>query len=293
MRFRPSKWVLYAPVAVLPFLAAVFLQGRSLQDDIATRVTANLSSAGIDWAKAGVQGRDVQLAGDAPSADQVDAAIATSLSTYGVRRVVSIMRVVEPPPAAPVIAPRSGIWGTFTIGGTFPEGNGNSLSVNLAGESWTLGKDSQLTSDGSGNWVLKPDLALEPGTYDVTANVTSASGLVSSDASKDEITVIAPPVLSAPTIESLESASATPVVRGTWDPPVATSLAVSIGATVYKSGTDAALAPLAANGVLLCRGRWPMAAMMSWRKWVTRWAVWPRRQRQRSYSSIPRHRRYR
>ena len=242
MGFRPSKWVLYAPVAVLPLLAAVFLQGRGLQDDIATRVTANLSSAGIDWAKAGVQGRDVQLAGDAPSADQVDAAIATSLSTYGVRRVVSIMRVVEPPPAAPVIAPRSGIWGTFTIGGTFPEGNGNSLSVNLAGESWTLGKDSQLASDGSGNWTLKPDLALEPGTYDVTANVTSASGLVSSDASKDEITVIAPPVLSAPAIESLESASARPVVRGTWDPSVATSLAVSIGATVYKSGVDAALA---------------------------------------------------
>jgi hypothetical protein len=103
MPFRPSKWVIYAPVALLPFLAAVFLEGLSLQADIANRVLQNLHKAGATWAKSHVDGRDVVVSGDAPSADQVDAAIAAVLATRGVRRVDSTVRIVEPPPAAPDI----------------------------------------------------------------------------------------------------------------------------------------------------------------------------------------------
>ncbi|WP_373504769.1 hypothetical protein, partial [Aestuariivirga sp.] len=68
MPFRPSKWAIYAPVAVLPFLAALFLQGRGLQDDISRQVLDNLSRVDAGWARAEIAGRDVRLAGDAPSA---------------------------------------------------------------------------------------------------------------------------------------------------------------------------------------------------------------------------------
>jgi hypothetical protein len=153
MGFRPSKWVLYSPVAVLPFLAALFVEGRGLQDDVARRVADNVARAGGSWATSSVEGRDVKLAGDAPSAAQMDAAIAAAVGTYGVRRVESAVRVVEPPPAAPVITPQSGIWGSFDIAGSWPESNGNVLSVGLAGKSWTAGKNPELATDGAGKWT--------------------------------------------------------------------------------------------------------------------------------------------
>jgi hypothetical protein len=99
MPFRPSKWVIYAPVALLPFLAALFLEGRTLQADIANRVMQNLHEAGATWAISRVEGRDVIVSGDAPSANQVDAAIAAVLATRGVRHVDSTIRIVEPPPS--------------------------------------------------------------------------------------------------------------------------------------------------------------------------------------------------
>ena len=46
MPFRPSKWVIYAPVAVLPVLAAIVLESRDLQEGIARRATDNLVAAG-------------------------------------------------------------------------------------------------------------------------------------------------------------------------------------------------------------------------------------------------------
>ena len=160
MTFRPSKWVLYAPVAVLPFLAAVFVEGRGLQDDVAGRALGNAQKAGANWATIRVEGRDVVLAGDSPSAEQRDAALAAAIGTYGVRLVDNQSRVVEPPPAAPTVKPVSGIWGSFTIAGTWPEANGNALSVGLAGTVSVVGKDAGLKSDGAGNWTLTPGLAL-------------------------------------------------------------------------------------------------------------------------------------
>lgn len=96
MSFRPSKWVIYAPVALLPFLAALVLEGRSLQTEILNRVTQSLSSAGTTWAKPAVDGRDVILSGDAPSAEQIDAAIAAAVGTPGVRLVDSTARIASP-----------------------------------------------------------------------------------------------------------------------------------------------------------------------------------------------------
>ena len=219
-----------------------FCRGRGLQDDISRRVLDNLSRADAGWAKADIDGRDVRLSGDAPSAGQVDAAIAAVMSTYGVRRVDSAVRVVEPPPSAPTVKPVSGLWGSFAISGTWPEGNGNTLDVGLAGKSYELGQGQGSGLDGAGNWTLSPETELPPGIYDVSASVTSPSGLTSSDGSKDEITVAAPPPeLKAPTVAALETRNPSPEIRGTWDPAVAKTLAVTLGPTVYRLGTDPAL----------------------------------------------------
>ncbi len=251
MQFRPSKWIIYAPVAVLPFLAALFLQGRALQDDISGRVAENIAKAGADWAKTSIDGRDVKLAGDSPSAEQLDATIAAITGTKGVRRVDSIARIVEPPPAAPTINPASGESGRLSLSGTWPEGKGNSLKISLGGKTWTSGADAALKSDGAGNWTLIPDVVLEPGTYDVTAVVTTPSGLSTADASKDEVTVVAPPELKAPTVESLETRETAPTLTGTWDPAVANRLTVTVGTTAYTLGSNPELTTEGGNWQLV------------------------------------------
>ena len=236
------------------------LQGPGLQDDIARRVQDNLTKAGAGWAKAGVQGRDVQLAGDSPSAEQVDAAIAAVVGTYGVRRVESAVRVVEPPPP-PRSSHHSPAYGArFVIGGTWPEGNGNTLTAGLRRQDLDhSARTASLLPMASGNWTLKPDLVPEPGTYDVTATVTSASGLVSNDVSKDEITVAPPPELKAPTVDFAGDGFGNTGLHGTWDPAVATTLAVTIGQTSYKLGADAAIAAEGSAWTLTvpaAAGRW-------------------------------------
>ncbi len=236
MPLHPSKWVIYAPVAVLPFLAALFIQGKSLPDDIRQRVAANLANAGADWATPAVAGRDVRLSGDSPSAEQVDQAIAAALGTAGVRRVDSSIRIVEPPPAAPTVKPVSGFWGAFDLTGTWPEGKGNTLRLVIAENAWVLGKDASLSSDGQGNWTLKPKGDLAPGTYDVMAVAASASGLEASDTTKDELTITVPPELKPATIVPLVTNSTPPRISGTFDSALATSLAVTVGPTLYTLG---------------------------------------------------------
>ena len=95
MTFRPSKWVLYAPVAILPLLAAWVLNGNSVQEDLAVRSAAALKAAGAGWAKLSVSGRDATLSGEAPSADAIAEATKAVAGTYGVRRVEEIARIVK------------------------------------------------------------------------------------------------------------------------------------------------------------------------------------------------------
>ena len=97
MTFRPSKWLLYAPVAALPLLAAWVINTGPLQRDILERASADLKSQGAGWARLGISGRDVEVAGDAASAEAIDAAVKAVAGTYGVRAVASGARVVAPP----------------------------------------------------------------------------------------------------------------------------------------------------------------------------------------------------
>src|SRR5882672_3422668 len=101
MRFRPSKWVLYAPVAALPLLAALFINGRTVHQDLVDRAASALMKGGDGWASLTVEGRDATISGEAPSAEAVDQAVKIVAGIHGIRLVESATRVVPPPPPPP------------------------------------------------------------------------------------------------------------------------------------------------------------------------------------------------
>jgi hypothetical protein len=86
------------------------------------------------------------------------------------------MVVRTPAPGEPTINAVTGFGNMPEITGNWPNSDGNSLSVALAGKDYKLGTDAELTSTDAGVWTLKPSSALADGTYDVTASVTNAGG---------------------------------------------------------------------------------------------------------------------
>ena len=94
---RPFQWLTYSPVTILPLLAALMLEGPSLQARVEQGVSASLAKAGGDWAKAEVRMRDVRLLGEAPSAAAREALVAAVRAAPGVRRVNAAKLRAEAP----------------------------------------------------------------------------------------------------------------------------------------------------------------------------------------------------
>ena len=103
-------------------------------------------------------------------------------------------------PAAPATNPVKPGKLPSIITGTWPEGDAVKLSASVAGHSWTLGKDAALSSDGNGNWTLKPDITLEPGAYDLVIEAFDKVGNRSRDANIAEIVIdkLQPPPVPTP-----------------------------------------------------------------------------------------------
>ena len=151
-KWQPGKWLLWAPImAGLPFLAAGWLNTGSLSKKIADDVTSHLAAAGADWAKPAFDGRDVNLGGDAPSQEAIDAAAKAVTETYGVRTLTAAARIVAPvalmPPTIDSITTNSA---SPDIKGTWAEGVAKTLGVTLAGKMYTLGSSPELTSQTGG-----------------------------------------------------------------------------------------------------------------------------------------------
>jgi outer membrane protein OmpA-like peptidoglycan-associated protein len=182
---RPGKWLLWAfPMVALPTLAAVWLNTGPLMRDISARSTERLFAIGANWAVPLFDGRDVTLGGDAPNQDAIDKALDALSGVYGVRTVINGARIVAPVPvtlvAPPAITPvASGVQWPFTLNGTWVEDGATSLRAKLANQTWTLGKDQDLKSDGKGNWSFAPIVDLRPGTYDVTVEASDQAGNIS------------------------------------------------------------------------------------------------------------------
>lgn len=94
MAMPARHWMVYAPVALLPLLAAWALGSAAIEADLVKRGRSSLDAAGAGWAKLAIEGRDARLAGDSPSQEAIDAAVAALLATRGIRLVENVARVV-------------------------------------------------------------------------------------------------------------------------------------------------------------------------------------------------------
>lgn len=97
--------------------------------------------------------------------------------------------VPAPKPAAPTVEASSTNSDRPVVKGTWPEGNGNQLQVELDGVTHELGKDKDLTSDGQGHWTLTPDKPVVNGSYDVVAKVETPDGQSTVAAGKGAVSV--------------------------------------------------------------------------------------------------------
>ena len=123
------------------------------------------------------------------------------------------------------------------ISGTWSEVAGTSLTVTINGTSYLLGTDTELISDGSGNWSLDLTALLTPladAIYDVVVNTVDATNNFV-DASNNEfvIDVLAPTV---PTVVAQITNDTSPVISGTADASSAVTIIVA-GATYSSTAT--------------------------------------------------------
>jgi len=123
-----------------------------------------------------------------------------------------------------------GLTGTATLGA------GETLMVTVNGVTYTEG-DGNLSIDANGVWTLVVPAgdSLVDGTYPVTVSVADAAGNVTVDTTIDELVVdLTAPVL--PTVTSLLTNDATPIVSGTASVSAGDLLTVSVNGVLYTEG---------------------------------------------------------
>lgn len=89
-----------------------------------------------------------------------------------------------------------------SLSGTWPEKAGMALAATLAGKTYTLGNDSELTSDGKGVFTLTPPAGLAPGSYDLGIKVTDAAGQTAEATQAAALVIPEPPAPPAPAVET-------------------------------------------------------------------------------------------
>lgn len=163
----------------------------------------------------------------------VEAADAAGNSTrLSLPAAITIASDVPPP----TVSRYSGNITIPPITGNWSEAPRNRLQVAIAGKTYELGRDGALTSDGLGNWKLKPPTLLADGIYDVVVTVTDAKGARVKDETVGEIEIDA----TGPTAPTVKESTGFPVT-GTYAPGDTRLLRVTVGGRSYTLGTDAAL----------------------------------------------------
>jgi outer membrane protein OmpA-like peptidoglycan-associated protein len=173
-----------------------------------------------------------------PLKDGIYDVVATATDTRGKSfkdETVAEIEIDTTGPAAPTVNAYYGNDPSVTITGTWPQAEGNTISVELNGVAYKLGEAPQLTSD-AGNWSLKADAPLPDGIYDVVATAADSWGNPSTDGSSAEIQIDT----TGPAAPTVNLATALPVT-GTWPEGKARSLKVTLDGTTYELNKDAAL----------------------------------------------------
>lgn len=247
MRCNPRKWLPWALLAVLPFLAAWWLNGEKIEQRLTETAGASLAAAKADWAKVSFDGRDALLAGDAPGRVAIDEAVKVVAATEGVRRVdASPAKVVLAVPTITSVVTNNT---RPEIKGTWPELFAKTLSVMLPDKSFVLGKDAELKSDGAGNWSLTPAEPLKDGAYDISVAVDDGAGATAKTAEPGKITIdtVAPP---QPVFTPFRSSQSPQSLSGSWAEGDASALKVGLADKTYTLGTDPALTSSAGTWTL-------------------------------------------
>ena len=140
-------------------------------------------------------------------------------------------------PPAPAITPlASGIQWPFTLNGTWVDDGATVLTAKLANQTWTLGKDEDLKSDGKGNWSFAPVVDLRPGTYDVTMEASDQAGNISKS-----ILAAAIVILEQPASPAIPIPTPIPVpIEAIVAPPTLPSSIINIKAPVVQDSQQPA-----------------------------------------------------
>ncbi len=248
MRCNPRKWLPWALLAGLPFLAAWWLNSEGIERQLAEKAGASLAAAKSDWAKVSFDGRDALLEGNAPGRIAIDEAVKAVAGTEGVRRVdASAAKVVLAPPTITSVVTNNA---RPEIKGTWPEIFARTLSVILPDRSFVLGKDPELKSDGAGNWSFVPTEPLKDGAYDISVEVDDGAGATARTAEPGKVTIdtVAPPL---PVFSPVSSQESPQSLSGGWPEGDASTLKVGLAGKAYTLGTDPELTSAA--------GQWTLA----------------------------------
>ncbi len=155
--------------------------------------------------------------------------------------------------AAPTVEKQLDLTGAPIIRGTWPKGEGTSLTVGLAGKTYELGSSANLAEDGPGKWRLLPSAALKDGIYDVVVTAKKES-LEVKDASLAEIEVDAT-LPTAPTIDAYASDTAPTALTGSYDVKQTTKLKVALPELNIAAELGATGSALTADA----DGKWSLA----------------------------------
>ncbi len=136
------------------------------------------------------------------------------------------------PPVAPSVDPIENNNPTPEIKGKVTLGIGETLEVVVDGITYSVA-NGNLNIDANGNWSLTVEQPLSEGTHDVVATITDAAGNSTTDTSSAEITIdtTAP---TAPAVDAIESANATPTITGSATLGQGETLEVTVNGVVYS-----------------------------------------------------------
>ena len=253
---RNALWGLLPLLLLL--IGALAIGLGPFQEKLSGAAGKRLKAAGHDWAKVGMDGRDLLLEGEAPTKRAAAEAARIAAGVYGVRRVDDArVRVADTTaPAAPAIAGVAMIDGKPALHGVWPEGDAKVFSVTIDGRTYVMGRDAQLKNEGGGQWTLKPGYAFAPGRHDAHLVAVDAAGNVADVVAKDAVVIAAPkprPTVkprprpapapdttppATPALGAVSVANGSPRLAGTWPEGDAKVFSVTIDGRTYVMGRD-------------------------------------------------------
>jgi hypothetical protein len=217
----------------------------SVERKLAGQVKEKLAAAGANWASVELDGRDLALSGTAPSRGAAQKARQVALGVFGVRRVDDSR--VKVALAAPTVNPARANAAPLTITGEWKKAPGVSLAVTIAGKTYELGKDPELTTDDSGRWTLKLTELPPDGTHDIKVE-TVENGTRVADATSNELVIDTTPP-AAPTVNTVTLPEGTGSLTGTIAPDTKV-MRVTVAGKTYELGKDPELTAAGAQWVL-------------------------------------------